>query len=445
MKVVLINTPLFKTYNDSFDEDSLPPLGLGYIATSLKNNGIDVELWDTIYQKLSIDEIVAKIEKDAPDFIGLNIFTTNFELVKEIVETIQITTNLIIGGLSTKALFKKIIQWKTRNRIDIVFGDGELITIDIIKNTLKEKSFYESENRRVFKIDKFSSYFIQDISEIPLDREFFINEPIRNVKNKLEVNLVSSRGCIHNCSFCAAARSQNKEFTVREKSLSSIILELIEIKEKYPEAVSIRILDDLFLKSKASISKAIEIFSKFHFEWRSMAHIRTFNNIELDKIIKLKESGCVELFIGIESGSARIMESINKISDTKLIKENLSKIFQAGIDVKGYFIYGFPEETHSDLELTYQLATDIKNISNEYEANFRTSVFQFRPYHGTEIYNSLKAKIPNFTDEQIVENKELSSLIGRKQFNFHCNNYSNVSLNLIHDYICKTNMICHEK
>ena len=176
-----------------------------------------------------------------------------------------------------------------------------------------------------------------------------------------------------------------------------------------------------------------------------MAHIRTFNNIELDKIIKLKESGCVELFIGIESGSTRIMESINKTSDTKLIKENLSKIFKAGIDVKGYFIYGFPEETHLDLELTHQLAMDIKSISNEYEANFRTSVFQFRPYHGTEIYNSLKDKFPDIIDEQVLENKELSELIGREQFNFQSNNYSNVSLNLIHDYICKTNMICHEK
>ena len=62
--------------------------------------------------------------------------------------------------------------------------------------------------------------------------------------------------------------------------MSSIITELNEIISKYPMVKSVRILDDLFLKSNESIKKAYEIFSEFDLEWRSMAHVRTFSKIK---------------------------------------------------------------------------------------------------------------------------------------------------------------------
>lgn len=441
MKVLIINTPLFRFKNMSYDEDSLPPIGLGYIATHLQNKKINVELWDTIGLKLSFNELKSKIEKTKPEFLAANIFTTNYEIVKELIESLQIKTHFVIGGLATKSLYEKIIKWKTSNQIDIVIGDGELITVDIIKNKITEKSLYSNHKRRVFTIASKSVYFLKSISNIPLNRDFFINEPVKTPMGYREVNIVSSRGCIYNCSFCAAARALNKDYAVRERSTSSIRDELSEIKVKYPEANSIRILDDLFLKSKASLTKAVEIFSNFDFQWRAMAHIRTFSNIEQEYIDALKNSGCRELFIGLESGSSRILDYINKTSNITMIIENLTKIFKAKINVKGYFIYGFPGETFEEIQMTYDLARKLKKLSNEYGSDFRTSVFQFRPYHGTEIYNNLKKTNPNIHHEQVSHNKELSKLIGRDQFNFHINNYSNVSLNTIHDYICKTNMI----
>lgn len=443
MNVLIVNTPLFKIFSDSYDEDSLPPYGLGYIATKLQNNNINVKLLDAINQKLSINELKTKIESFAPDFLALNIFTTNYELVKELINTLNIKTHIIIGGLATKTLYGNIINWNTKNHIDIVIGDGELITLDIVTDNIREKECTEiiHSRRRVFKINRKSGYYAKDISDTPLNREFFLNEPVMNVYNCLEINLITSRGCIYDCSFCAAARSQNSEYGVRERTAVSIENELKDITLKYPEVSSIRILDDLFLKSKSTIQKATNIFSKFDLVWRSMAHIRTFTNIELDYLTDLKKSGCTELFIGIESGSSRILKSMNKTTDIKLIKENLSKLFSAKINVKGYFIFGYPGETKHDAEKTYNLAIDLNKLSIKYGAKFRTSVFQFRPYYGTEIYEQLNKKQANSHKQQVTQNKELTKLIGREQFNFHTNNYSKISLDSIHDYICKTNMI----
>lgn len=424
-------------------EDILPPFGLGYIATHLKRNDIDIEIIDAVNEKISLTELDEKISIKRPRFIGINIFTTNYELVKKFVESLSIETHIIVGGMATKALYKRILKWETKNEIDIVIGDGELITHDIVTESFNRECFieYPELKRRVFKIDRNSKYFIESISKLDVDRSLFINEPVLNIYEKNEVCIITSRGCIYDCAFCAAARSQNREFTVRERSEKSIINELVEIKNKYPEVESIRILDDIFLKSKDSIKMASKIFKDFNFEWRSMAHIRTFSNVSELDIIELKNSGCVELFIGIESGSPEILKRINKNVFPDRIISNLERLFKAGINVKGYFIFGFPEETEEDAEMTYSLALEIQKISIKYGVRFRTSVFQFRPYHGTRIFKELTHNKQIEENIEIHENKTLNEMIGREQFNFHGKNFSKISIETIHDYICKTNNI----
>jgi radical SAM superfamily enzyme YgiQ (UPF0313 family) len=438
MKIIIVNSPLFLNNSEKYNEDSLPPIGLGYIATYLKNNNIEVELIDAVYSRVSLNNLIDIINNKHPEFLAINIFTTNYDLVKELIESINFKTHIIIGGLATKELYPKIIEWKIKNQIDIVIGDGESITLDIINNEIKENPIFQNRNRRVFKVAGESIYFIKDISNIPLNRIFFKNEPVENHIGLLEANLVTGRGCIYNCTFCAAARSQNLDFPIRERSNASITDELNSIMSIYPGVKSIRILDDLFLKTRSSILRATNIFSKHIFQWRSMAHIKAFNMVTQKEIVALKESGCNELFIGMESGSPRVLKSINKTYNRKQIIKNISKIFSAKINIKAYFIYGFPDETEDDMTKTYDLACELKSLSVKHEANFRASVFQYRPYHGTEIFKNLKEKNINIDIEQTTPNQELSKIIGRNQFNFHKGNYSKVCLETIHDYICRT-------
>jgi radical SAM superfamily enzyme YgiQ (UPF0313 family) len=439
MDVVLINSPLFRSQNEILTHHFLHPIGLGYIETYLIENNINVELIDTVKENISIENLIIRLNQEKPKFIGINIFTTNYVLVKDIVEKIDYNCNFIIGGLSTKTLYKKIFEWETSNQIDVVVGDGEYITLDVVNNSFKEKCLLETSKRRVFWIDKNSKYFICDIDSLNLNRHLF-KEPLTiNIKGKKEMNIVTSRGCIYNCSYCAAATSQNVDFPVRERSSDSIISELYEIKNQFPSTQSIRILDDLFLKSKNSILKAIKIFSKFDFEWRAMAHINTFNNTDQSLIESMRACGCNELFIGVESGSNRIRREMNKMGNVKYVKENISKIFQAKINIKGYFIYGFPGETLEDITQTYTLAKEIKELSLKFGVEFRASVFQFRPYHGTEIFDHLlKSGITEIEDE-LIQNSDLTGLIGREQFNFYNHNYTNVCFDTILEYICMTN------
>jgi anaerobic magnesium-protoporphyrin IX monomethyl ester cyclase len=438
MKVVLVNSPLFRDRNLVYEEDSLPPIGLGYIGTLLRKNGVETSLIDAVDERIPLVELIDRLTCLKPDFIGVNVFTTNCELVKELIEGLNFHTHIVVGGLSTKNLYKQILEWKTPNPIDIVTGDGELIMLDIVTGCLKDLPSIEEGNRRVFQVNQSSTYLVQDISDIHLDRTFFSNEPVVHPLGFIEANIVASRGCVYNCTFCAAARSLNKDYPVRERSANSIIKELSEIVANYPMVTSIRVLDDLFLKSKDSIAKAIEVFSPFSLQWRSMAHVQTFRDVDEDLMRRLKESGCKELFIGIESGSPKVLSQINKTKDIPTIIENLTKVFKAGINMKGYFIFGFPGETEDDMAQTYQLALQLKNLAGDCGVNFRTSVFQYRPYHSTQIYHELESQGKNLDVTRIAPNAALSRLVGRQQFNFHSGNYSAVDYQVVEGYIYAT-------
>lgn len=434
-EILFINSPVFRDSHQENGEDNLPPLGLGYIATHLQTKGHKVELIDAVFNNISIKKLTDIIESTKPKFVAINIFSTNYELVKEIVESVRIRVDFIIGGIVVKSIYKQIHNWNSNNHIDIVFGDGELITEDIVNNSLCQKPIAISDNRRFFTVDKNSPYFIDDISNLPLNRSFFEHEPILNHHGNFEISIITSRGCIHDCAFCSAAISMNRDIKVREKKKESIKNELHQISKLYPNVTAIRILDDLFLKNRQSIIDAIEIFSETKYKWRSMAHVKTFKEIDHSLLAMLRKSGCIELFIGIESGSKRILKIINKERNSVDTQAILRKILMSNIGVKGYFVLGFPSETEEDFIKTYELAKKIKNISLAYDSCFRVSVFQFRPYHGTKIYNDLF--IGNTEEKpEIVENTRLTKLIGgRSSFNFTSGVYSESSEALLYKFI----------
>jgi radical SAM superfamily enzyme YgiQ (UPF0313 family) len=439
-KILVINSPLFREYNPLYDEDSLPPIGLGIIATALQDAGHQVELVDAVAANIPLDELIRNVEAKKPDFICANIFTTNYTLVKEFIEALQINTRIVIGGLSTKDLHTRIFTWNTPSHIDIVHGDGEKIITAIVDNTISEVALFAEPKRNYYTVTNKSRYYVQDISLEKLDRTFFKNEPVQHPLGFLEANVVTSRGCIYNCAFCAAARSVNAPLGVREKSEVSLITEVQQLIDMYPGLQSIRILDDLFLKSPKTIEKAIAVFKNFKLQWRAMAHVETFRSVSPETIQALKASGCAELFIGIESGSPTVLKKIHKVHDVNKIKTNIELLLKNGINVKGYFIYGFPDETEADFDMTYKLAEHLKAVSIEFGTVFRTSVFQYRPYHGTELYHQI---VQNQKDgvnkiQAVKPDPELSDLVGRLQFNFHSGNLSAAPIDVVRDYIYRT-------
>ena len=443
-KFILLNSPIFEEGSNE-NEEYLPPLGLGYIATYLGKEKIDVEIIDCVKERISKEEIIKFINNSSFTYISTNIFTTNYEIVKEIVENITINCEIFIGGQVVKSIFQDILKWNVKNRVNIIIGEGELIIPPLVLGKCEQEPEKVESNKFVYRVNKESKYFPKDVSKIFLNRDYLKEEVIINHYSEKEVSIITSRGCIYDCAFCGGASSLNKDSNPRIRTKESIIQEIKEIVSRYPDVKSIRILDDLFLRNKESIDTVKEIFSNFpELSWRGMAHVgvlkKTFSKIE-----DLKESRCKELFIGIESGSNKIREKIRKSGTIKDILEVSSKILEVGIDLKGYFIYGFPEETEEDFKKTLEVAKKIKEISLKTSGQFRTSVFQFRPYHGTQLYDEIikiRGSIPECKiNNSLNSNKEEE---GRNQFNFTSGNYSKASDAKLEEYILKTQKLTKE-
>ena len=434
-RFLLLNSPIFWDSTKE-DEQYLAPLGLGYIATYLDKAGVEVEVIDCVKERMSAEQIVDLITTRNPDFWGMNVFTQNYAIVKYIFEKVKTTGDAFIGGQAVKNIYENILTWDVAGRMNIIIGDGEFILPAVALDVCTERPILTWNNKRVYKVDKYSKYYPDDISNIYLDRKFLNDEIITNHYGEKEAAIITSRGCMYNCAFCGGAKSLNQDITIRMRTEESIIKEIYEVVKTYPCVQSVRILDDLFLRNIKSIEMAERIFSFFpKLSWRGMVHVLSLAK-NLNRIDELTQARCKELFIGIESGSMEVRKRINKLGTLEDIINVSKSILENGIDLKGYFIYGFPKETVDDFKATYELAYRLREISENTTGTFRTSVFQFRPYHGTQLYNEILSEGRLIQD--CTFNNSISQFEGRSQFNFESGNYSSESKEVLEDFIIKT-------
>lgn len=437
-KIMIINSPLFSDKVDYNDDSYLPPLGLGIIASELRKNNLNISFIDCIIDNIGSDLLVEMIKKQKPEFCLINIFTTNYQQVQKVIEASTINIHWIIGGISTQFLYKHIFAWDTSNAIDVIYGDGEKITSDIIQGKCNEY-FEGSGNKRYFNVKINSKYYIKNLDYEFLYRGYF-NEPYLNYWKEKEVCIYTTRGCPNRCSFCLAANNINSSYaTIRRKSVDKIQSELQDILSQHPDIKTIRVLDDLFLGNTKLCKDAVLIFRNL-VKWRAMGHLNTIKKASNELIKELQLSGCNELFFGIESGSQRILDAINKKIMIADVVSVIERLLNVGIHVKAYFIVGLPGENLYDLENSYKLAVKMKDISKKYSTILRISVFQFRPYLGSKLSDML-LKQKKITETELLNNIHVSKIINRtihsKHFNFDTGNFSNVDDYTLQQYFNK--------
>ena len=87
--VLLINTPVFQANRDPEAGFSVPPIGMGYIYTQLTLSGYECQFIDAVVNSLLPNEIIKTIDQCDAEYIGLNIFSSNFDIVRFIVENAE--------------------------------------------------------------------------------------------------------------------------------------------------------------------------------------------------------------------------------------------------------------------------------------------------------------------------------------------------------------------
>lgn len=433
MDLLLVNSPLFETPGAQ-QEDSLPPLGLGYIATATRNEGFDVALLDAVATDCGTAGVIGSIASSRPRFVGVNVFSTNLDLVEQIVAA-PFDAQIVVGGPAVRALSDIVLGWETPNSVTIIEGEAEYALPAFLKGTLKGQPWLGRDERRIIRITP-DHPLHPKVIDLPLDRQFFQNEPIMDKDwNVWETHIITSRGCGHDCAFCGAARSVNP-IPIRFRSETDIRAELDHIRHRMPHTNGIRVIDDLFIRNRRAIEQACRLFRETGFSWRAMAHVNAFQGVSKTLYEEIRESGCLELFVGVESGNPGRRKMIGKPLEVEPTIDMITNLLCAGIAVKAYFIFGFPGETKLEMEGTFAVAATMADVAAKVGTRFRTSVFKFRPYHGTRIYNELLASGANLG--RIEADLQLTAVKGRRQFSFMGDNYSNVDLDTLNEFIRAT-------
>ncbi len=387
---LLINTPIFRINRDPDSDISVPPVGIGYIYTQLILSGYECKFIDAVVSSLLPSEIIEIVNQSETEYIGLNVFSSNLSIVRYIIENVNPPRKFFLGGPAIHTLISEIKTWKSNNSITVVAGEADHIIPKLIENLIPLEKL--SVNTNIIYVTPDSPFFPSNI-DLPLDRSIFKNEPIKRPDLGLtEAHIIASRGCLYNCAFCTAATSVNPGMKPRYRSYDSLAKELQTIHTQHPATNCIRVLDDLFLRNQDSIDLAIKLFPENALRWRSMAHINTFRDLPSSRLEEIKKSGCQELFIGIESGNDDILKHIRKPFSSDIAFKTVSRILDAQISVKCYFVLGFPGETELHVKDTLALASRLRNYAGRIGAHLRISSFRFRPYHGTALYDELVKK-----------------------------------------------------
>ena len=365
-----------------------PPLGLAYIAGYIKRYTEDtVKVIDLAVENLESDFI----ENFHPDLVGISTLTPTYSKAERVAKKIKevSSAHICIGGYHVSAFPNDSIDKEWFD--SVVVGQGEKCFLEIrndLLNGVKNIGVRVSEN-----IDNLDDLPFPNREIFPLDKYNF------RIKGNEAVNILSSRGCRFKCIYCDKSVFG---IGIKRRSVRNIIDEIDYVIEKF----GIRgfyFVDDAFTFDNPTVYEFCKLIKDRNIVWRCMTRA---DRVTETLIARMKEAGCYEISIGVESGDKEILKKIRK----GVTKEQISKCFRLlkkhKIRNKGFFIIGFPWETEESIDKTIEFAKEL----DPDRVQFSVAV----PFPGTELRKELhKLNIPvssNWEDYEFTNNKDINPI-----------------------------------
>ncbi|MFW9873755.1 MAG: radical SAM protein [Candidatus Thorarchaeota archaeon] len=377
MKVALINAPrpVFKGDGSHLLQPYLP-LAISHLNGYLNNKKIETEMIDLNTILMGNKELFYSLNKIDGRFGIEKFISKNQDLVKKVVDYLISKINIedckilgisIIEHQSIKIILpflnkikemhpdKKIViggeaNWTGEDKIIdfVVNGRGEGSLLSIIRGVQNKISL-----PRVFNNE--SDHYIDVVDQVvmfngnQIDNCRYIQERyvlFNDLFNAPILPYKLGKGCLYRCSFCT-----NRTKKVSYKEPEQIVEDLKKIIERFHYKYFFFLHEHLTI-SKPFIHELCDriIDSKLDILWSDC--IKPLSYLSQNLYNKLRESGCVRLSYGIETGSPRIMKLMNKGHSVSDCEKNLRYAHKAGIFTEAAFIIGFPTEGEKEFNET---------------------------------------------------------------------------------------------
>lgn len=374
-----------------------PPQSILSIASYLSVIDIDSRIYDPQLvispSNFTPDNLFGYLENISQNIIGLSVWDS--VLPKVILATEKLKQKypnkiIILGGPAASNLQNEIhcnFPW-----IDFIVkgeAEGNLDNLLWWLNT-NRKNMHLLSNKVVGRIKGQKIIGEKalpkiELKDLPQNNYALVNH---NDYNKAEI--ITTRGCPFNCSFCSVNSSwgNKTEFF----SLERVFCEIDCLFKIYDDNL-INILDDNFGINKKRLFSFCDEFNANYSgkEWSCYFRLADMGEKTIDK---MASCGCQGLYVGIETGDNIILNKIQKGFKDEDILSRI-KLASKKMNIITSFIWGFPYETYEGFLKTLNTIDEILEISNTI-----VNLFQLSPLSGTEIINEFGSRI-TFNQEYI--------------------------------------------
>lgn len=382
--VLLINLPTTSWYKEQFAKNvSMPPLGILYIGTILKQNGYSVKIKDLMVDSFTKEGFSKVLNDLKPKVIGLSTYNEAWKahkILSNIIKEILPNTKIIAGGAFASFCYEDILNQTPTDYI--LRGEGDYSFLKLVDCILhKSNDGIENVGGIVLKKPDGTFYIngmperIANLDELPFpDRDL-----IDRSQYLVPYTISTARGCPGDCIFCSSRSFWGKKVSLR--SSKSVFDEVMYLYDKYKMDI-FYIADDTFTASPKRVREFCNMLkdSKISFFWgcESRADVITDELMNL-----LSEAGCRKLQIGLESADNEILKKLKKKVTIEQIENGIRIAEKYGMHVSASFIIGHAFDTHETIKKTLDFA---KYIQKEYGAYIMGSVNT--PFPGTEQYEN---------------------------------------------------------
>ena len=371
MKILLLHPPYPKDeiFRKSMKRVGavLPPLGLAYIASMLEKKGHEVKIIDgpalATVEDYSFEELEKDLKTFNPEVVGISAAYSQIEYTKKslsLIKEILPDCVTILGGSLVTSMPNILNKFED---VDYgVYGEADF-TFPEILNKIKNKNILEGTDGLIWRGGKEIKFLkpklIMSLDDVPMPARHLLKMNIykpssANYRRLPATTIMTSRGCPYQCIFCSKAVEGS---FFRAHSAKRVVDE-IELLIRDYGIKDIQIFDDTFSyiqKRTEEICREI-IERKLDIGWNCMT--RT-DNVNLELLKLMKKAGCYEVGFGIESGSERILKFIGKGLTKEQIRKGVKDAKEAGLDVRGFFMIGFPTETKEEVIETINFAKEL--------------------------------------------------------------------------------------
>ncbi len=366
-----------------------PPLGLAYLASFMRREGYNPMIVDLNVDNYSDEKLSALVKEFNPVALGISFMTNQHgeclrlaELIKSSLESVCI----VAGGPHVSALPEEIL--KECPSIDIsVIGEGEMTFLELVNTVNSGETHFHHINGICFRdnggiIRTGARPLIEDVESLPFPAWDLIKVEKYSVFSIEEGDtfaLLSSRGCPNYCIFCDSHTIFGRAF--RARSAQNIFSELEFLHGKYG-MTKFDFVDDMITLKKERVLELCRLIKECGIPFKWMANARV-NTIDREMLQKMKESGCIRIDVGVESGNPAVRRIARKGTTNEQIINAHKWAKETGIQIGAFTMVGNLGEDMESVKMTAGLLRDIGED---------VMISIACPFPGTELYRTAKEK-----------------------------------------------------